>query len=390
MTYFKPWTSYAEQIDTLIARGLHVADRALALDYLERIGYYRLSGYWFAFRERSGPLVLLDEQGRKPKKIKVENVALESFKTGATFQNAVDLYVFDKQLRLLAMDALERIEIALRVDISHTLGKMDPFAYLEPAMFHGDFSRKLDRDSGLSRHHEWLGKHAQLVGRSKEEFVRHNKSKYGLPLAIWVACEVWDFGTMSTLFGGMREAEQDAIARQYGINNGRIFATWLRSLNYLRNVCAPQPPVESQYRRAAAFAFCSRIAVDRFVREQRPRPRPLFHAAAPDLPPITRRQPKIKLAGKDESTSFGFSRPATYRPQPHRHGCAGRLGNTMVNWLEKTTGNKKPLSSFPAEAESPRGAVLGSLCNTKSLPVKDIENSGDEISFQNQLTEKLS
>lgn len=62
----------------------------------------------------------------------------------------------------------------------------------------------------------------------------------------------------------------------------------------------------------------------------------------------------------------------------------------MVNWLEKTTGNKKPLSSFPAEAESPRGAVLGSLCNTKSLPVKDIENSGDEISFQNQLTEKLS
>lgn len=238
MTYSKPWTSYAEQIDTLIARGLRVADRALALDYLERIGYYRLSGYWFAFRERSGPLILLDEQGRKPKRAKVENLALETFKPGASFQNAVDLYVFDKQLRLLIMDALERIEIALRVDISHTLGKLDPFAYLDARWFHGDFSQKLDRDSGLSRHHEWLGKHAQLIGRSKEEFVRHNKSRYGLPLAIWVACEVWDFGTMSTLFGGMRETEQDAIARQYGVNNGRIFATWLRSLNYLRNVCA--------------------------------------------------------------------------------------------------------------------------------------------------------
>ena len=23
------------------------------MDYLERIGYYRLSGYWFAFRERT-------------------------------------------------------------------------------------------------------------------------------------------------------------------------------------------------------------------------------------------------------------------------------------------------------------------------------------------------
>lgn len=238
MTYPKPWRSYSEQINQLEARGMVVGNRALALDYLERIGYYRLSGYWFAFRERSGPLVLLNELGRKPKKLKIENIALESFKPGSTFQNAVDLYVFDKQLRLLVMDALERIEIALRVDISHTLGRLDPFAYLNPSLRHSDFSRKLDRDSGLSRHHEWLGKHAQLIGRSKEEFVRHNKNKYGLPLAIWVACEVWDFGTMSTLFGGMRETEQDAIAGRYGIGNGRIFATWLRSLNYLRNVCA--------------------------------------------------------------------------------------------------------------------------------------------------------
>lgn len=42
----------------------------------------------------------------------------------------------------------------------------------------------------------------------------------------------------STLFDGMRESEQDAIASQYGVRNGRVFATWLRSLNYLRNICA--------------------------------------------------------------------------------------------------------------------------------------------------------
>jgi abortive infection bacteriophage resistance protein len=77
-----------------------------------------------------------------------------------------------------------------------------------------------------------------LINESKEEFVRHNKSKYGLPLAIWVVCEVWDFGTMSRLYAGMREQDQDVISAKYGIHNGRIFATWLRSLNYLRNVCA--------------------------------------------------------------------------------------------------------------------------------------------------------
>ncbi|WP_349654634.1 Abi family protein [Pseudomonas sp. T1.Ur] len=53
-----------------------------------------------------------------------------------------------------------------------------------------------------------------------------------------MACEVWDFGALSTLYAGMTEIDQDAISREYGISNGRIFATWLRSLNYLRNVCA--------------------------------------------------------------------------------------------------------------------------------------------------------
>jgi len=237
--YCKPWKSYEEQLDLLISRGLEVTDRPKALEYLQRIGYYRLSGYWFPFRERSGPLTLLDEKGRKPARLnKVETIALDDFRPGATFENAVKLYVFDKKLRLLVMDALERIEIALRVDISHTLGEIDRFAYLHPAIFHPEFSEKLHNSKGVTLHHEWLGNHAQLISRSKEEFVLHNKTKYGLPLAIWVACEVWDFGTMSRLYAGMREAEQDAISAKYGIHNGRIFATWLRSLNYLRNVCA--------------------------------------------------------------------------------------------------------------------------------------------------------
>jgi len=239
MTYIKPWMNYLEQLELLESRGLQVTDRPKALEYLKRIGYYRLSGYWYSFRARSGPLVLLDKSGHKPEKSnKVETISLDNFKIGATFENAVNLYVFDKKLRLLTLDALERIEIALRVNISHKLGKLDPFSYLRPEFFHHDFSDKIDAKSGLSKHHDWLSKHAQLIIRSKEEFVRHNKKKYGLPLAIWVACEVWDFGTLSKLFAGMREQEQDAISILYGVHNGRIFATWLRSMNYLRNVCA--------------------------------------------------------------------------------------------------------------------------------------------------------
>jgi abortive infection bacteriophage resistance protein len=239
MAYSKPWRSYDKQLDGLINRGLIVTDRSKARECLRRIGYYRLSGYWFPFRERSGPVTLLGNRGGKPARpSKVETLALDEFRPGATFENAVRLYVFDKKLRLLAMDSLERIEVALRVDISHTLGEIDPFAYLRPELFHKDFSQELNNGKGVTQHHEWLGKHARLINESKEEFVRHNKSKYGLPLAIWVVCEVWDFGTMSRLFDGMREQDQDTIAVKYGVHNGRVLATWLRSLNYLRNVCA--------------------------------------------------------------------------------------------------------------------------------------------------------
>lgn len=236
MTYSKPWKSGLEQLELLESRGLEIGNRTKAAACLERMGYYRLSGYWYAFRERSGPCCVYTFGKNSPKVLK--GIALDTFKAGATFQNAVDLYVFDKQLRLLTMDALERIEIAMRVDISHTLGESDTFAYLKPELFHPKFTQELDGKTGLSLHHDWISKHASLINRSKEEFVAHNKSKYGLPLAIWVACEVWDFGTMSKLFDGMQEKDQDRIAEKYGIKNGRVFATWLRSLNYLRNVCA--------------------------------------------------------------------------------------------------------------------------------------------------------
>jgi abortive infection bacteriophage resistance protein len=196
-----------------------IADPKRALHYLKRIGYYRLSGYWYGFRERDGDKVR------------------DTFKPESTFQNVVELYVFDQRLRTLIFEALERIEVALRVDVSHILGELDTFAHLRPELFDADFSQKV-QSNGLTKHHQWINKHARLMSRSKEQFVKHSRGKYGLPLAIWVACEIWDFGALSMLYSGMRIAEQREIANHYGLESGRIFATWLRSMSYLRNVCA--------------------------------------------------------------------------------------------------------------------------------------------------------
>lgn len=219
MSYEKPWTSYPDQLNLLRRRGLKIADEARALHYLQHLGYYRLSGYWYAFRQRDG------------------NDVHDAFKPGSTFDNIVELYAFDRELRMLVLEAVERIEVSLRVAVSHTLGELDPFAHTKPACLDRSFTRAR-RPRHPTRHARWMERHKELVQRSRERFVTHHRDKYGLPLAIWVECELWDFGALSVLYSGMRKQERDIIAQQFQVPGGRMFDTWLRSLRYLRNVCA--------------------------------------------------------------------------------------------------------------------------------------------------------
>lgn len=206
-------------------------DPAAALDYLERLGYYRLSGYWYPLRQID---VAASQAQHKP-------VRQDSFVADSRFEHVVQLYVFDKKLRLLAMDALERIEMAVRVDVAHLLGRIDPAAHENPDCFHGNFSKKIitkGANKGKTAYQVWLGKYEDMLRRArKEPFVSHHMRQYGR-LPIWAAIEIWDFGLLSKLFAGMKHADQDAVAKIYGAPNGIAFAQWLRSLNFIRNVSA--------------------------------------------------------------------------------------------------------------------------------------------------------
>lgn len=228
MNNSKPWKSFAEQLELLKARGLLVDNEPAALDYLSRIGYYRLSGYWYSFRK------LELNQGDDGK---ITYRRLDEFQEGSHFKDAVHLYVFDKKLRLLALDALERIELALRVDIAHLLGEQDICAHEEPSLFHGNFTKKTN-DKGKTQHQLWLEKYQSLVHRARREpFVEHYLDKYGR-LPIWVAIEIWDFGLMSKMYAGMQYKHKEQIATKYGAKDGRAFSGWLRGLNFIRNVSA--------------------------------------------------------------------------------------------------------------------------------------------------------
>ena len=54
----------------------------------------------------------------------------DTFIEGARFEDAVALCLFDHHLRLCLLDALQQIEIAMRVQIGYQLGKADPFGHL--------------------------------------------------------------------------------------------------------------------------------------------------------------------------------------------------------------------------------------------------------------------
>lgn len=229
MNYARPWMDFSGQLQLLKSRGMEVSNEAAAVSYLERIGYYRLSAYWYPFR------IWTMQQDAKTGRITHQRT--DRFMAGTQFVDAVNLYLFDKKLRLTVLDALERIEVALRVDMAYLLGERNTFAHLDARELHPTFSGKLLRD-GRTAHQAWRERHDQLVARSKEDFVKHYHEKHGPDLPIWVAIEVWEFGAMSQLFSMMRVTDQERIAAKYDVPDWRVFQSWLRSLSYLRNLVA--------------------------------------------------------------------------------------------------------------------------------------------------------
>ncbi len=110
-----------------------ITDMAAAQSCLERIGYYRLSAYWYPFRQKNAV--------ESYSSAVAEDADGDNFAPGTTFQQIMDLYVFDRQLRLLFLDALERVEVALRVDIALLLGARGGWAHRDPAHLHGKLQK---------------------------------------------------------------------------------------------------------------------------------------------------------------------------------------------------------------------------------------------------------
>lgn len=229
--YNKAHLAIDQQIILLKDRGLIITDDLAAKHLLDRVGYYRLSGYWYPMRQ------VVEAEGHNGKPI---FKALDPFKPNSHLEHVAQLYVFDKKLRLLIADAIERIEVAVRVHIAHTLSVRSSIAHREPSELSGHFTTKLNPKTRGTGHQEWLHRLDHNEHRSRDEFVKHYNSKYLPPMPLWMSIELWDFGTLSFFLSGLKHGDKSKLASKFNIPENRedLLPSWIRSLNFIRNVTA--------------------------------------------------------------------------------------------------------------------------------------------------------
>lgn len=224
--YIKPALTVQEQIKLLIDRNLQINDPQRTLRHLNNISYYRLSAYMLPFKK-------YDEDGQ----------ILDVFENNTTWNHVINLYRFDRKLRLLLFDSIERIEISIRTQIiyqlslkygSHWHDKKDLFAIKSVKNKNG-ISMQIDTFKYLQEH---INK--QLMANYTELFIKHYKENYQQPKTppSWMSIEVMFFSHLSHICADLNNRKDRVdIAKYFGLPE-EVFCSWLHSINYIRNLCA--------------------------------------------------------------------------------------------------------------------------------------------------------
>lgn len=211
MTFHKPPLSVADQIKLLARRGMAIPNRDEATHYLTHINYYRMRAYWLPYE-----ITLPDGD--------------HQFRAGTTFSDVIATYQFDRTLRLLLLDAIERIEISLRSRWANYLSiNYGAFAHHDASLFqrHDTWQRCCDElDKEFQRSHETFAKHYQ-----------ENYNHLATP-PIWVSCELMSIGHLSRWIQNLRKPhDRQAIADAYGLDE-LVLVSFLHHLTIVRNHCA--------------------------------------------------------------------------------------------------------------------------------------------------------
>ena len=216
MIYNKPPLTYSQQIALMESRGLSIGDKQRAQRYLEEISYYRLSAYFLPYQQTK-----------------------DVFNACTTFDNILDLYLFDREFRLIIFDVIERVEVTIRAQIiyqlAHKYGShwQDNPSIFNPAIVRGRYTidifgdtQKLIMDSSNAKH--------------PEVFIKHYKNNYTSPVnpPSWMSIELLTVGQLSRLYTAIKNnIDRKEIADYFGLHH-TVFTSWVHTITYVRNICA--------------------------------------------------------------------------------------------------------------------------------------------------------
>jgi len=206
--YTKPALTIEQQIHQLRNRGMVIDDIQLAAHYLSQINYYRLTAYWLPFES---------------------DHTTHTFQHGTRFEQVLDLYIFDRELRLLVLDAIERVEVAIRTQLAFQLGhRYGTHPHLNLALF----KEAWDHAKNVSQ----LQKDAH---QSKEAFIQHLLTTYAEPLPpIWAVVEVMTLGQLSKWYANLKSgADRNLVAHRYDCDEVNL-VSFMHHLSTVRNICA--------------------------------------------------------------------------------------------------------------------------------------------------------
>lgn len=224
-TYKKPALTIDQQIDLLGNRGLSIPDRNRAARHLANISYYRLSAYMLPYR-------VTDASGKR----------LDQFAQGTSWDDVYSLYKFDRKLRLLVFDAIERIEIALRTQmiyqLSHKYGShwQNMRSIFKPPIYNQKKGRPYDVYQDIQKHIN-----DELQKNKKVNFIEHYLNTYDNPPTppSWMSIELLYFSELSKICQNLNlRKDRTDLANAFGIKDDSVFSSWLHTLNYIRNICA--------------------------------------------------------------------------------------------------------------------------------------------------------
>lgn len=210
--FAKPSLTTDEQLALLQNRGMGIVDIDRARNALNHVNYYRLRAYWLPFEDagaQDGP---------------------HRFLPGTDFDTVVAIYNFDRELRLLLLDAIERVEISLRTRLANELTlRYGPFAHEQALHFSRPDIWRYGRDELYKEY-----------ARSRETFAEHYRSQYphlsSPPL--WVACELMSLGHLSRWLQNLAvPKDRQAIANAYGLDE-KVLVSFVHHLTIVRNHCA--------------------------------------------------------------------------------------------------------------------------------------------------------